>query len=437
MKKNLLNKKIFMFIFLFFTSFLVGSFLDRTGIFSITVKMNDLINNSGLGKIKNMIRYSLLNEKKNEDKKKLISSNYYDFELIKIERPSYDKYGGIDFFNKNLLYVDKKGIIWIKKNESFSKISDELIPNNSDFFEKEFGKSSLLWFGVKDILVIDKSSESYLFASSNNYNFKKNCHYFSLYLKKLKNNMSSQTKWESVFDTNCLPEHKVGRSTFMSILMSSGGRISKLNNEEVLLSVGDYYFDGVNDINMVNTSNSLYGKIIKINFINKKFKVYADGLRNVQGLVVTQNGIYSTEHGPQGGDELNSVEFNKNYGWPNASFGVNYGTKYWPLDKTNKNHSIKSYTKPVMSWIPSIAPSQLVEVKSDNELKRWDKDLLVSSLKAKALFRIKMRDTKNLMLIEKIKLDFRIRDIIQNDGTFYLLEDGAPIIWKLKKEPVN
>ena len=90
-----------------------------------------------------------------------------------------------------------------------------------------------------------------------------------------------------------------------------------------------------------------------------------------------------------------------------------------------------------MSWIPSIAPSQLVEVKSDNELKRWDKDLLVSSLKAKALFRIKMRDTKNLMLIEKIKLDFRIRDIIQNDSTFYLLEDGAPIIWKLKKEPVN
>ena len=167
-----------MFIFLFFTSFLVGSFLDRTGIFSITVKMNDLINNSGLGKIKNMIRYSLLNEKKNEDKKKLISSNYYDFELIKIERPSYDKYGGIDFLNKNLLYVDKKGVIWIKKNESFSKISDELIPNNSDFFEKEFGKSSLLWFGVKDILVIDKSSESYLFASSNNYNFKKNFHYF-------------------------------------------------------------------------------------------------------------------------------------------------------------------------------------------------------------------------------------------------------------------
>ena len=100
--------------------------------------------------------------------------------------------------------------------------------------------------------------------------------------------MSSQTKWESVFDTNCLPEHKVGRSTFMSILMSSGGRISKLNNEEVLLSVGDYYFDGVNDVNMVNTSNSLYGKIIKINFINKKFKVYADGLRNIQGLVVTK-----------------------------------------------------------------------------------------------------------------------------------------------------
>jgi len=437
MKKNLFNKKIFIFFFLIFTSFFLGSFLDKLGVFSISTKVNDFVNNSGLGKIKNIVRYSLLNEKRDKNEKKLISSNYYDFELIKIERPSYDKYGGIDFFDKNLLYVDKKGVIWIKENDSFSKINEELIPNNSEFFEKEFGKSALMWFGIKDILVINKPSESYLFASSNNYNFKKKCHYFSLYVKKLKNDISSQTNWESIFDTNCLVEHKVGRSTFMSILMSSGGRISKLNNEEILLSVGDHYFDGVNDVNMIDISNSLFGKIIKINFINKKFEVYANGLRNVQGLIVAQNGIYSTEHGPQGGDELNSIEFNENYGWPSATYGVNYGTKNWPLDKENKNHSIKNYTKPVMSWIPSIAPSQLVEVKSNNNLKRWDKDLLVSSLKAKSLFRIKMKDSKNLMLIEKIKVGFRIRDIIQNDDVFYLLEDGAPIIWKLKKINVN
>ena len=122
MKKNLLNKKIFILIFIFFTTFLLGSFLDRTGIFSITVKVNDFINNSGLSKIKNMIRYNLLNEKKVENEKKLISSNYYNFELIKIERPSYDKYGGIDFFNKNLLYVDKKGVIWIKQINHFLKL---------------------------------------------------------------------------------------------------------------------------------------------------------------------------------------------------------------------------------------------------------------------------------------------------------------------------
>ena len=87
----------------------------------------------------------------------------------------------------------------------------------------------------------------------------------------------------------------------------------------------------------------------------------------------------------------------------------------------------------MMSWIPSIAPSQLVEIKSDNELRRWDKDLLISSLKAKSLFRIKMKDFNSLILIEKINTDFRIRDIIENNGILYLLEDGAPIIWKMEK----
>lgn len=433
MIKFLLNKKILILIFLFFASFSFGSFLERTGIFSITSKINHFVNNSGLKKVKDIIRYDLLNKKKNEKEKKIIYSNYYDFELTEIQRPSYSKYGGIDFFNEKILYVDKEGVAWIRENNAFLKINKELIPNNSVFFKKEFGQSSLLWFGVKDILVIKKLDESYLFASTNNYNFEKKCHYLSLYLKKLKNNLSSQTKWEPVFNTNCLVEHKVGKSTFMSINMSSGGRIAKLNNEEVLLSVGDYYFDGVNDSNMVNTSESLYGKIIKINFVNKKFETYADGLRNVQGLLVTKNGIYSTEHGPKGGDELNFIEYKKNYGWPSATYGVNYNTKEWPLDKKNKNHSIKNFSKPMMSWIPTIAPSQLVEVKSDNELKRWDKDILISSLKAKSLFRIKRKDYNNLILIEKIYTDFRIRDIIENDEIFYLLEDGAPIIWKMKK----
>ena len=433
MKKILLNKKTFIIIFLFLLSFSFGSFLERTGIFSISAKINHIVNSSGLGKVKNIIRYDLLKKKKNEDSKKIIYSNYYDFELTEIQRPSYSKYGGIDFFNEKILYVDKEGAIWIKENNAFLKINDELIPNNSNFFEKEFGKSSLLWFGVKDILVIEKLDESYLFASTNNYNFEEKCHYLSLYLKKIKNNLSSQTKWEPIFNTNCLKEHKVGKSTFMSINMSSGGRIAELNNEEILLSVGDYYFDGVNDSNKVNTPESLYGKIIKINFVNKKFETYADGVRNVQGLLITKNGIYSTEHGPQGGDELNFIEYRKNYGWPSATYGVNYRTKEWPLDKKNKNHSIKNFTKPMMSWIPSIAPSQLVEIKSDNELRRWDKDLLISSLKAKSLFRIKMKDFNNLILIEKINTDFRIRDIIEKNGILYLLEDGAPIIWKMEK----
>ena len=65
MKKILLNKKTLIIIFLFLLSFSFGSFLERTGIFSISTKINHIVNSSGLGKVKNIIRYDLLKKKKN------------------------------------------------------------------------------------------------------------------------------------------------------------------------------------------------------------------------------------------------------------------------------------------------------------------------------------------------------------------------------------
>ena len=60
------------------------------------------------------------------------------------------------------------------------------------------------------------------------------------------------------------------------------------------------------------------------------------GHRNPQGLYIDKDkNIFSTEHGPRHGDEINLIFENKNYGWPKASFGTDYETKKWPLDETN------------------------------------------------------------------------------------------------------
>ena len=68
--------------------------------------------------------------------------------------------------------------------------------------------------------------------------------------------------------------------------------------------------------------------------------------------VVDKSGrIWATEHGPQGGDELNLNKDGRNYGWPFVTYGVDYGTHAWPINKTNGRHP--NFEGPRFAWVPS------------------------------------------------------------------------------------
>jgi glucose/arabinose dehydrogenase len=216
---------------------------------------------------------------------------------------------------------------------------------------------------------------------------------------------------------------------------SAGGRLGHKNNF-LYLSLGDFYFDGVNEEDITSINESDYGKIIKISLKDMKKENFAIGLRNPQGMFIDKNGIFETEHAPQGGDELNFIDFNqinKDYGWPNSSFGVNYGEKIWPLDPSNTNYKTEGSIPPIMSWIPSIGISNLIRFYSKNGLSRWNEDLLISSLRDKSIYRIKLNGVRPI-LIEKIELGFRIRDLIQSGDKIYIQEAGSKYIWELKEK---
>ena len=123
---------------------------------------------------------------------------------------------------------------------------------------------------------------------------------------------------------------------------------------------------------------------------------------------------------------------NNNYGWPNSSFGVDYGKKKWSLDPTNNNHMNEGYIAPIMSWIPSIGISNLIRFYSDKGLSRWNEDLIISSLREKSIFRIKFNNSKPIM-IEQIELGFRIRDLVQEKESIFIQEAGSKYIWELKE----
>jgi len=97
-----------------------------------------------------------------------------------------------------------------------------------------------------------------------------------------------------------------------------------------------------------------YGKTILIHLDDGTSEIYSLGHRNPQGLYVTPEGaIWSTEHGPQGGDELNLIVRGANYGWPLVTYGTDYGSAAWPLSHVQGRHD--GYQQPILRGYPPSA----------------------------------------------------------------------------------
>lgn len=151
-------------------------------------------------------------------------------------------------------------------------------------------------------------------------------------------------------------------------------------------------------------------------------EIWSYGHRNLQGAALGPDGrLWTSEHGPQGGDEINRPEAGKNHGWPVITYGENYGGGAIGEGITAK----EGMEQPLHYWVPSIAPSGMAFVTSDTYGKDWKGSMLVGSLKFRYLARLKFEGTK-LVKEEKLLPDLkqRVRDVRQGpDGVIYLLTD--------------
>ena len=136
------------------------------------------------------------------------------------------------------------------------------------------------------------------------------------------------------------------------------------------------------------------------------------------------------EHGPQGGDKLNLLVPGGNYGWPQVSYGVEYGSKV-NVPRAAEVGLHNGFTKPVFAWVPSIGISSLI-VNDERLFPLWRDDLLIGSLSGTqgsgyALFRVR-RDGTDVQYVERIEVGNRIRDLAQMpDRRLALLLDGGRI----------
>jgi len=151
-------------------------------------------------------------------------------------------------------------------------------------------------------------------------------------------------------------------------------------------------------------------------------EIWSYGHRNSQGAALGPDGkLWTHEHGPQGGDEINRPQAGKNYGWPVITYGENYGGGKIGEGLTEK----AGMEQPLHYWTPSIAPSGMAFLKSDRYGRAWQGNLFVGSLKFQYLDRIELRGDKVVheeKLLQGLKQ--RIRDVREGpDGLLYVLTD--------------
>ena len=155
--------------------------------------------------------------------------------------------------------------------------------------------------------------------------------------------------------------------------------------------------------------------------VNDSFFTY--GNRNIQGMTIhPETGeIWSNEHGPRGGDEINIIRAGNNYGWPTVTYGIDYSG----ATISNKT-TMEGVTDPLHYWDPSIAPSGMAFYTGE-QFPEWQGDLFVGALKMRKLVRLRIEDEK-VIEEEDLLTDLgeRIRDVRMGpDGALWLLTDSS------------
>lgn len=155
-------------------------------------------------------------------------------------------------------------------------------------------------------------------------------------------------------------------------------------------------------------------------------EIWSYGHRNLQGATLSPDGtLWTHEHGPQGGDEINLPQKGRNYGWPVITYGENYGGGKIGDGITSK----AGMEQPWYYWVPSIAPSGMAFLSSTRYGPAWVGNLFVGSLKWGYLDRIELSEPFKGRVLREHKLlaelGERIRDVRQGpDGWLYVLTDA-------------
>tara|TARA_B100000902_G_scaffold202305_1_gene192807 strand:- start:703 stop:2133 length:1431 start_codon:yes stop_codon:yes gene_type:complete len=332
---------------------------------------------------------------------------------------SFPGSGFLDFYEDNVIILSSRGILAFKKDlenheENLKQIKNNIheITNYSDLTK---------WFSLKDIFIFKNK----VFIS-HTAEIKKDCWNIEILFAEMNfRNMEFKKIFSSnecIHSTNNIDQEFNGGQ--------SGGRMVSFDDNHILLSIGDF-----RSRFLAQDKKSINGKIIKVNIYDGKHEVISMGHRNPQGLIFDKenNFILETEHGPQGGDEINLIDVNKvnkgkiqNYGWAISSAGEHYlgkidtNKKKYEKYPLYKSHNEYGFIEPLKSFVPSIGISEIVKIGHNK--------YVVSSMRDMSLYFFEINEKKQIINLNRVEVFERVRDLkFKNNQLLLFMEDTASI----------
>jgi len=330
--------------------------------------------------------------------------------------------GYIDFYENNMFVLSTRGVLAFRKNFENDKENFKQIRNNINEFIgiKHFKKFKNI--SLKDILIFNKK----IYISYTD-EIKQDCWNISVIYGDINYERISFKKLFA--PKNCI--HSKDNLDKEFTASQTGGRMISFDDNQILLTTGEF-----RSRYLAQDDQSINGKVLKININSKEYEIISMGHRNQQGLYFDKenNFILASEHGPQGGDEINLIEVNKinkdkiqNFGWPISSAGEHYGGKTAEKNKKKyekyplyKSHSKYGFIEPLKSFVPSIGISEIVKVGQNR--------YVVSSLRDKSLYFFELNEEKQIINLNKVEVFERVRDLKFNNKKLYLFMENTASI---------
>jgi glucose/arabinose dehydrogenase len=270
-------------------------------------------------------------------------------------------------------------------------------------------------FAITDIAVLSKSSTSAnLLISYPSYRKNGNCVVVKLDAYKLTlGSKPSITKGKNWFTSKpCVP---------ISAVQHAAGRLAVIDEKTTYLTVGDLGFSKIGS----KSARGDLGGVFKIGA--SKVEKISTGHRNQQGIELIGNDLYISEHGPRGGDELNLIKKGADYGWPTVTYGQAYSSGDYVRPTRSGTHD--GFQLPLYNWVPSVAPTELVQLPATGKWGAWSSQLVMGTLKEQALIFIQLSSKDKVGQVASVDVSDRIRDLeLLPDGRLVATTDSGNLL---------